>query len=286
MKRIIPFAVVLALVASLPASSQNRTPDLAVSNDFKVDVVTRKLGTFVSEQILVITATVRNNGDVGASGIPVHMMANGQVIATHHIPALNSAAESKFTVAWRPPESGRYEIRTTVDPTGLIGEASEANNTTAFVLDIAANRHVMVESSGTVNVQLNRLNQSSEPAAILQTGDIDLDFEREPFLSGATPRVGRSGTIINLDVHNHGSVSARNVDIALYINGERQMVRNIGTIPAGRSRHVHLNWTPRMLGEQRLVIVVDPSNKIEESAEANNTVSLDATVISAPARRR
>lgn len=279
-------AVLLGLVVGTPALSQNRLPDLVVRNEFKVDVVTRSTGSTVAEQLLVITSTVRNNGDVGVAGIPVHVLVNGAVIASHYIPALNSAMESQFTVTIRPTAAGRYEIRTTADPAGNIVEANEANNSVVFALNIDADRFVTVEAGSAATVQLNQVTQAAPLARVLQSGDIDLDVFRDPFLSGSLPRLRKPGTVINLDVVNHGTVSARNVDVAVYIGGVRQMLRNIGTIPAGQSRHVHMNWKPQVLGEQQLIIVLDPSNKIAESSEINNTVSLNASVLSSSPQSR
>ncbi len=285
MKKGILFAAVLGLVLGAPALSQNRQPDLVVRNEFKVDVVTRTMGTVVSEQIFVIRSTIRNAGDVGVSGIPVHVVANGSVIASHYIPALNSGMESQYTFSMRPTAAGRYEIRTTVDPANNISEASEANNSVVFALNVDENRFVTVEPGSAAVVTLNQLNQANEPARVTQSGDIDLDFARDPYLSGAAPQLRRGGSVINLDIVNHGTLSARRVDVAVYVGGERLMFRNIGTIPAGQSRHVYLNWIPRTLGEQRLIIVLDPNNRIEEVRESNNTASLEATVENPPSGR-
>ncbi|MEK8024072.1 MAG: CARDB domain-containing protein [Candidatus Hydrogenedentota bacterium] len=284
MNKIISCLCVLALAAAVPVAAQNQQPDLAVSSSFKLDVVTQKTGEFTREQVVHVTGTVRNNGDVTASSVPISLYAKGELIGTSMVPELPSAFDHKFTFAWKPTAAARYELRAIVDPSGSLAEASEANNVSFLTLNINSRRVIEIEAGTAELLFLTKPSRFDDQTMLMQSGDIDLEFDRDPYLTGATPRARRSGSIINLDISNHGTMSAKNVEVAVYMNGQRQIIRTIGTIPAGKTRHVHLNWRPQIAGDQTLSVVVDPRNKIGETAEINNSVSIDVSIGSAPTR--
>lgn len=276
MHRFILGAMVIAVMAPAPASAQNKMPDLVVTSKFSFSVINRSVWPMGSDQAVQVTGTVRNNGDATAYGIPVNVFVNGELVGSSYIASLPSAEVSDFTVTFKPTATGRYEIKATVDPANTIAEASEANNTMIVYLNVDAQR--VTPPNDEARVVLSSL--MSQPPPRMQSGNVDLEFDRDPFLTGPDPTVGREGSIINLDVTNHGSDAACNVEVGIMVDGKRQMIRNIGTIEAGASRHVHLNWKPKYSGAQTISIVLDPRDRISESDESNNIASLDVSVMS------
>ncbi len=89
---------------------------------------------------------------------------------------------------------------------------------------------------------------------------------------------------VNAVVSNMGPVDAADVDVVIYAwnaLGQMELLTstNIPSIPAGSSTVVAANWdSTGKTGDNRIVVVVDPYDKIAESDETNNMAMKDIYV--------
>jgi uncharacterized membrane protein len=93
----------------------------------------------------------------------------------------------------------------------------------------------------------------------------------------ANPEKGEPATIKFL-TRNVGIIEYANVEVRLFENGQLISSQTIGKFPGGADKEVVFTWVPIKNGPTKLKFVIDPLNKISETNERNNELSLDLII--------
>jgi uncharacterized membrane protein len=93
----------------------------------------------------------------------------------------------------------------------------------------------------------------------------------------ANPEKGEPVTIKFL-TRNVGIIEYANVEVRLFENGQLISSQTIGKFPGGADKEVVFTWVPIRNGPTKLKFVIDPLNKISETNERNNELSLDLII--------
>jgi CARDB protein len=89
-----------------------------------------------------ITATVRNAGNVAATGVPVRFTDNGtQIGAVQTIASIPAGGSGTASVVWSLKTlKGERTVTVTADPADAIAESSETNNSASRVVTVKGNK--------------------------------------------------------------------------------------------------------------------------------------------------
>ncbi len=145
---------------------------------------------------------------------------------------------------------------------------SGANVFTAMAVDTGENKS---ESSNAITVVFVKTTPNL-PDLSVSSDDV--------YLYPPYPIAGQQ-MAVNAVVTNVSPVDATNVDVSVYIwnaLGQLELLRSetISSLPAGSSSLITATWDSiGKIGSNRLVVVVDPSDKITEADEANNMAIKD-----------
>ncbi len=135
-------------------------PDLAVSPS---DI------TFSPEKVrgdkqVTITATVRNVGRVGASGVAVRFSVDGVEVGRRTIASIPAGASATALVSWSTKHrDGEHTATVTADPANEIDEENEANN--------EASRSFVVHGNQVRNGSFEESSTGSSPDSWSKSGD-------------------------------------------------------------------------------------------------------------------
>jgi subtilisin family serine protease len=87
---------------------------------------------------------------------------------------------------------------------------------------------------------------------------------------------------IGVTVRNSGDAHARNFDVTLYEDGSQIATQSINKLDSTKSIELVLGYHPTTSGNHELKVLIDPSNKEEESREDNNEYLLSYPINERP----
>ena len=199
------------------------------------------------QETVTVKVTVKNAGNVKASGISIKLEANGALIQTRSISELEAGKSTSVTFSWKPTEAGTYTLKATVDPDNKIGELNEENN--------------VISTSVTVKPK--------------KLPDLTVELEAVPAEITAGTEVD-----VRLLIKNIGEADAAAFAVELEVDGVSLGSTEIEGLAAGASTTVTFSWKPTEAGTYTLKATVDPDNKIGELNEENNVATASVKVVS------
>ena len=189
-----------------------------------------------------INVTVKNSGNLDSGPFNLTVYSNGSEVNTTIIPNLAPGEEVVKTLTWTPAKPGLYNITAIADPENVIVEFNESNNElTAWLLVVKAPIY---------KPDLHAFN-------LTISGSLK---------QGETVR-------INASVENLGNITATNVPVSLYINGNLTRNTTIPLLNVNEVITVSFQVALTDGGPTEVKVVVDPENIIPEFNESNNEVS-------------
>lgn len=231
-------------------------PDLGVS----ASDVTLLTPAPVEGQPAVVAAVVRNLGTVTASDATVSFydgdpQIGGLLIGSVTLPSITPGATALAQISWDTfGQSGRNYIHVVVDPGNAIAESNEDNNSTLFPIDVTL---------------------PSKPDLLVTSTDITF--------SSPSPKEG-DPLVVTAVIHNMG-LPASDVEAALYDGDPKaggvllSQKALFQVIPSGGTAAVEFAVdTLGLPGNHAFYVSVDPSNRIDETSEANNQAWKSLTI--------
>lgn len=196
-----------------------------------------------------ITARAHNSGETAVPAFQVAFYLDDTMVESKSAGPLNAGGAANVVFDYMPTEAmaGNHTVKIVLDPTYLITEENEGNNTVLKSMDVQVRQPDFVPS----NFQVN----PSGPASF-----------------------SISVTVTNQGTEGHFG----GLDVVLFVNGEYWMNHPLESLNAGQS--VTLSdffWEPFESGTYNLNVRVDPYSIVPESNEGNNqtnTVSKTVTV--------
>ena len=215
-----------------------RLPDLTVVS------VTPEPAVAQPGDTVKITVVIGNDGDRDVTSTELALVIGGELVGTLPVENLPAGGTTTIVFEYTIPDSmpeGTLNIVATVDPTNIIPEKDETNNTGT--------------SSMKVEVKLPDLTIASvtpQPSKAQPGDKVD----------------------IKVVVGNQGEKSVASTEVTLLVGGEA-----VGTLPvqnvsaSGRAELSFSYIVPENMpeGVLEIIAIVDPSNAIRESNENNNT---------------
>ncbi|MEM3703338.1 MAG: CARDB domain-containing protein [Candidatus Bathyarchaeia archaeon] len=199
-------------------------------------------------QIITISANIKNIGGVSTSNVLVSFLIDGQLIENVTITQINGKGESKIaSIIYSFTTAGWHKVCVVADPDNSIVEADENNN--RLCLDIY------------VHPPLPDLTPSIT-------------------LSNDSPNLGDIVTVY-ATVYNIGEVEAQNVTVSIYDDDVRIGYATITSLNAGAHETIQVLWNATPAGWHRIRVAVDENNTIEEIDE-NNNVAVRYVYVSPP----
>ncbi len=214
-------------------------PDLAITN-LSCPIQGPRI---TSEQPLLATATVKNNGAADAIDFWVSLYLDGVQVSRKHVNQLIVGAQQEITFQFAPVAGNHTLVAIADDPVSLVVEANEDNNSATLVLPTVALDYPDLTVS---NITL---------------------LPRETILSDGTS-IDMAATIRNL-----GSVAAeRRFLVSFYADDRFVGNREITYLAAGAEITVALQ-TLATPGVHSVRVVVDQDSRIAEAREDNNVAN-------------
>ena len=256
-----------AAVDSANAVSECRKDDNQIRLDFTVqstypdlkigfEDISLPTGTAYEGNLVPITVLVRNIGATSASNVAVRMyngspIAGGMPVGTEQvISAISSSGTATLSFTYDTlGHDGTNILYFVADPANTISETNEANNT----------------ASASLTVQPPAL-----PNLVVTSNDI--------LIAPANPREGEQVTI-TATVLNRGT-AVGNVPVQISVRGQEPGASGqvLGTktiypiLGLGQSASVTATVdTAGMVGQQSIVVTIDPENMITESDKTDNS---------------
>ena len=229
---------------TVAANVEASPADLVISGSIALSDPTPGVGSEV-----VITALVRNSGDMTASNVKVGYYMNefseeNLIDGTVDLGSISAGTGKEAVLTWTAT-SGVSDIVVVVDPEDDIPESDEDNNMGAREISVIA---------------------------------ADLAFDVTTLTSTDGYNVSTIGsTTISIFTHNQGELRAENIRFNVYseavLPGNRiGQEFEVGYMDPGDETNVNIPVTPRA-GYRLCLIVVDPDNTIPEVNETNNIVT-------------
>jgi subtilase family serine protease len=197
-------------------------------------------------QSVNVTAAIHNVGTMDAYNILVAFYDGSNFIGNGTIGSISAGGSAKITLSWNATPWGWHTIKVVVDPENTIAEVNENNN----------------EAPKSIYVY--------PPLPDLTPTSIAF--------SDNTPAVNQKITI-SANIRNIGGVSANNVRVSFYVDG--QPVENVTiTSIAGKgcSQIASIQYSFTTAGWHKVCVIVDPENEIFEADENNNKLCRDIYV--------
>ncbi|WP_156044052.1 CARDB domain-containing protein [Cellulomonas sp. HZM] len=126
-------------------SNNTATGSFTVSPDgvpVKADLVVQGLTTMpaspTTADVITLGATVRNQGTGASAATTVAFAVAGQQVGTATVPALAVGASSGVTLTLGTRAAGTYTLGATVDPTNVVAESDEGNNSATGSVTVTA----------------------------------------------------------------------------------------------------------------------------------------------------
>lgn len=198
------------------------------------------------ESPVPITVTLYNNGALAATGHTVAFYAatpewGEWYIGSAFVPGIAAGGTAQASITWDTSGfTGDTAVRVVLDPYDRLAETNEDNN------------------------------QASKSLTILTRADLKTSFAE---FSNPEPVVGETVTV-TLQVQNLGQTAAGPFGLALYAGnpddgGVLLQAANL-TVSAGGQVAIPLTWTPTAAGSQRLFVVVDQGQAVNDADRSNN----------------
>lgn len=187
-----------------------------------------------------LTATVRNEGSRGASGVRVRFYDGGVLVAEESIASLAAGAEASVEATWTPGTAGARELLAVADEGKAIAEWAEDDN----------------EARRDVTVKAPDLGVAAD----------DIAF------SDPNPGEGDSVTVSAV-VRNLGDKAAADVLVRFLDEGAAFAERTLASVPAGGSATASADLLIAGEFEHSIRVVADPEDAVREGNEGNNEAS-------------
>lgn len=221
-------------------------PDLSITS---ADITFSPQIPLPSDSV-TITATIRNNGETGASNFTVDIYdgnpsASGVNIFSTTVPSIG-AGSSVTLQATAHFAAGSHNINIVVDKANSVIENSKTNN--------AATK-------------------------TLQVGNVDIDLMVTNYDITSIPVYPAEGDLvtINATIHNLGDAEAKNAPVRFYLgdpdSGGSQIGSdiNIPSVPARGMANISTTWNSTgHAGNNNIYVKIDPLNTIIETTKFNN----------------
>jgi subtilase family serine protease/pimeloyl-ACP methyl ester carboxylesterase len=205
-----------------------------------------------ASQPLQISGTVSNIGNTAATGVAWQLRVDGTVVGSGTLATLAAGASSQVTASIGSGlANGRYAAQLTVDPANLIVESNENNNSSAQGFTVGPT-----------------------PALDLVAGQVTI----APSSPTATQPVTLTASVSNI-----GNTAATGVTWQLKVDGAVIGSGTIATVASSATVPVSAT-TPAGVapGSHTAQLLVDPSNQISETNEANNASTASFSVSPEP----
>ncbi|DAC14018.1 MAG TPA: hypothetical protein D7H73_01635, partial [Candidatus Poseidoniales archaeon] len=118
-------------VDNLPPRPNMIIMDGSVVTDYGIPLDEARVGSF-----LEVRGEIRNEGDVGATGVVVSLFEDGQRRYETTIPKISVSENAAFTLYWSPSVSGTKDLSIVVDPSDTIEELDESDNLASLDFDV------------------------------------------------------------------------------------------------------------------------------------------------------
>lgn len=198
---------------------------------------------------VTISANVTNLGNTDAFNVQVQFFRGALSLGYSTISRVGAGTQNNTVFSWTALE-GTFTFRATVDPSNLIEETNESDNT--------ATRSLTVDP-----VPVNR--------------DLEVGAENVTY----SPSIAHVNDMLNISaqVYNFGSLIVTGVRVEFDVDGSYYALRTIDSINPGLFKVVHINWTAATAGAHSVTVVVDPlPHDQEDDDRANNQATLFFTV--------
>lgn len=262
------FVVVDPLNQIPEASEQNNSTSVVLLMESTLDFAVAPDGVAFSEnpvglaKNLTISVPVANQGTTDAFAVKVRFVLND---------------------ASTPLELGTISLDLPAGQTrtaSIVWHTIRAANGVPVVVAVDSN-NAFTETSETNNTATSPLTVTAAQGINLHVSEKEL-FVTSPLHQGGTATV-------SIPVHNLGSTSASNVDVAFYMGVPGSGGVLIGTsqtipsIPAGGRATASVQWNPvTALGNKVVFAEVDPAKAIQEYDEDDNTAFITVKALSLP----
>ena len=169
---------------------------------------------------------------------------------------------NKAMLSWDVQGTDQVEISPEVGPKGATGNAG-----------------VVINQTTTFSIKAGDKEQNLTIEAVAQAPDLRIGFLKLENRQGKTVKKPAKGQLISLQakVENRGTADASAILVQLQ-NGTRTIAEeHIDSLAAGATETIELPWIARESGKHKLLLTVDPFDKISEIDE-NNTARKNVRV--------
>ena len=193
-----------------------------------------------------IRATIKNNGTGDAPLFNVSLSADGVVVDKAEASGLGADESTALSFSWKPSRPGDFELCVAADCDFEVNESNEGNN-------------VLCENVTVFPFEIDLLPTALE--------------------TPSTPYANFTNTI-SATIKNNGTGNASSFNVSLSADGSPVDKTEVSGLDAGKSVVVNLYWTPSSTGDFELCIAADCDSNVNESAEDNNVLCKNVTVLS------
>ncbi|OGN95639.1 MAG: hypothetical protein A2Y89_03530 [Chloroflexi bacterium RBG_13_51_18] len=240
MKKTISRTIVILLVCLLgingfgpyqPKVSADTGPDLVVQ-----DITLFPENPAINDSV-VITVTVKNQGNASAAASYVTCYIDSIILQTKSIGSLNAGIMTTVTFSWQGTQ-GTHTIRAIADASEIIAETDETNNANTYTLTTLA------------------------PDLIIQS-----------ITWSPTNPSGGDSVVFSIVIKNQGNVQSHTTSLNFFIDGNTRGTREVAAINPGATLTKTYTWTV-LTGQHTLQAVIDETDLNKESDEANNELTI------------
>ncbi len=226
-------------VDNLPPRPNMIIMDGSVVTDYGIPLDEARVGSF-----LEVRGEVRNDGDVGATGVVVSLFEDGQRRYETTIPKISVSEKASFTLYWNPSVSGTKDLAIVVDPSDTIEELDESDNLASL------------------NFEVRPLKQGVD--IVLVEGGIST--------SPAIPNPGDQFTLVTM-LRNDGNLDSSSIEATLHTKESGGWLpilsRSLFTIPAGQISMIEFPLSASAAGPMEYRITVSGPELVDEDWSSN-----------------
>lgn len=240
-------------VDNLPPRPNMVILDGSVVTDYGIPLNEARVGSF-----LEVRGEVRNDGDVGATGVIVSLFEDGQRRYETTIPKISVSEKASFSLYWNPSVSGSKDLSIVVDPSDTVEELDETDNLASLDFDVMP------------------LKQGVD--IVLVEGGITT--------SPTIPNPGEQFTLITM-LRNDGNQDSSSIEATLHTRESEGWLpilsRSLSTIPAGQISMIEFPLSASTTGPLEYRITVSGPELIDEdwgSNEIEGAIVIDDSSIS------
>ena len=240
-------------VDNLPPRPNMVILDGSVVTDYGIPLNEARVGSF-----LEVRGEVRNDGDVGATGVIVSLFEDGQRRYETTIPKISVSEKASFSLYWNPSVPGSKDLSIVVDPSDTVEELDETDNLASLDFDVMP------------------LKQGVD--IVLVEGGITT--------SPKIPNPGEQFTLITM-LRNDGNQDSSSIEATLHTRESEGWLpilsRSLSTIPAGQISMIEFPLSASTTGPLEYRITVSGPELIDEdwgSNEIEGAIVIDDSSIS------